>query len=76
MLGRRSAQRGLVDLDSRYADLVGRDSFYGWLASRREELFADCYHEHWGRPSVPPSLLTPALVRPMICAGRLRSAWA
>jgi hypothetical protein len=67
MLGRRSAQRGLVDLDSQYADLVDRDSFYGWLASRREELFPDelfanFYHERWGRPSVPPSLLATALV--------------
>jgi hypothetical protein len=41
MLGRRSAQRGLVELDARYADLVGRASCSGWLASRRDELFPD-----------------------------------
>src|SRR5690348_8002141 len=67
MLGRRSAQRGLVEADPRYADFVGRDTFYGWLASRRDELspdelFAGFSHERWGRPSVPPSLLATALV--------------
>jgi len=67
MLGRRSAQRGLVEAEPRCADLVGRDTFYGWLASQREELFPDelfaaFYHERWGRPSVPPGLLATALV--------------
>src|SRR5262245_26982608 len=67
MLGRRSVQRGGVEVDARYADFVGRDSFYGWLASQRDDLFADerfsdFYREGWGRPSVPPSLLATALV--------------
>jgi hypothetical protein len=67
MLGRREAQRGLVEAAPRYAEFVGRDTFYGWLASRRDELFPDelfaaFYHERWGRPSVPPSLLATALV--------------
>ncbi len=35
MLGRRSAHGGLVEADRRYADVVGRDTFYGWLASQR-----------------------------------------
>jgi hypothetical protein len=67
MLGRRSAHRSLVEVDARYVDLVGRDTFYGWLAGQRDELFADelfvaFYREGWGRPSVPPSLLATALV--------------
>lgn len=67
MLGRRSAGCGLVEVDSRYADLVGHDSFYGWLASQRDDLFPDdlfagLYHARLGRPSVPPSLLAMALV--------------
>jgi len=67
MLGRRSPQRGLFEADTLYADFVGRESFYGWLASQRGELFPDVlfaalYKDGWGRPSVPPSLLATALV--------------
>lgn len=67
MLGKRSPQRGLFEADALYADFVGRGTFYGWLASQREELFpdalfADLYAAGWGRPSVPPSLLATALV--------------
>jgi hypothetical protein len=67
MLGRRSAQGSVCQVDARYADLVGRDTFYGWLAGQRDELFADerfsdFYRAGWGRPSVPPSLLATALV--------------
>jgi transposase len=45
----------------------GRDTFYGWLASQRGELFRDedfaaLYVRDNGRPSVPPSLLATALV--------------
>jgi hypothetical protein len=67
MLGRRSPQRGLFEADALYTDLVGRDTFYGWLAAQRgelfpDELFAALYARGWGRPSVPPSLLATALV--------------
>ncbi len=67
MLGKRSAQRGLFEADTWYADFVGRDTFYGWLAAQRGELFPDelflgFYIAGWGRPSVPPSLLATALV--------------
>lgn len=67
MLGKRSAQRGLFEVDTLYAGLVGRDTFYGWLARQRgelfpDELFAGLYIDGWGRPSVPPSLLATALV--------------
>jgi transposase len=67
MLGRRGPQRGLFEADTAYGAFVGRDSFYGWLASRRGELFQDeafagLYVLDNGRPSVPPSLLAVALV--------------
>lgn len=67
MLGKRGPQRGLFEADTAYAAFVGRDSFYGWLASQRGELFRDeafagLYVLDNGRPSVPPSLLATALV--------------
>jgi hypothetical protein len=53
--------------DHTYLDHVRRDSFYGFLALHREELFhdedfADLYCPGNGRPSVPPSLLATALL--------------
>jgi transposase len=67
MLGKRGPQRGLFEADTAYGAFVGRDSFYGWLASQRGELFRDeafagLYVLNNGRPSVPPSLLAVALV--------------
>jgi hypothetical protein len=67
MLGKRSAQRGLFEADTMFADFVGQRSFYGYLASQRDELFRDeefagLYCRDNGRPSVPPSLLATALV--------------
>ncbi len=41
MLGERSAQRGLFEADTMFADFVGRQNFYGFLASQRDELFRD-----------------------------------
>ena len=67
MLGKRGPQRGLFEADTAYGAFVGQDSFYGWLASQRGELFQDeafagLYVLNNGRPSVPPSLLAVALV--------------
>jgi len=67
MLGKRGPQRGLFEADTVYGEFVGRDSFYGWLASQRGELFRDeefagLYVLTNGRPSVPPSVLAVALV--------------
>jgi transposase len=67
MLGKRGPQRGLFEADTLYGDFVGRDTFYGWLAGQRGELFRDeefagLYVLDNGRPSVPPSLLATALV--------------
>jgi transposase len=67
MLGERSAQRGLFEADTLFADFVGKRNFYGFLASQRDELFRDedfagLYCSNNGRPSVPPSLLATAVV--------------
>lgn len=67
MLGKRSAQRGLFEADHLYMDYVGRDSFYGLLASQRGQLFhdedfAELYCPNNGRNSVPPSLVATALL--------------
>src|SRR5918911_2754217 len=67
MLGKRGPQRGLFEADTLYGEFVGRDTFYGWLAGQRGELFrdeefAELYVLDNGRPSVPPSLLATALV--------------
>src|ERR687894_2905131 len=67
MLGKRGPQRGMFEADTVYGEFVGRDNFYGWLASQRGELFRDeefagLYAVNNGRPSVAPSLLATALV--------------
>lgn len=67
MLGKRSDQRALFEADHLYLDFVGRDSFYGFLASQRGKLFRDedfakLYCLDNGCPSVPPSLLATALL--------------
>jgi len=67
MLGRRSAQRGLFEGDKLYLEFVGRKTFYGFLAAQRDELFQDedfagMYCPDNGRPSVPPSQLSVALL--------------
>lgn len=64
--GQRSAQWGLFEADTLYADFVGKRNFYGYLASQRDELFHDedfaGLYQKIGRPSVPPSLMATALV--------------
>src|SRR4030042_5600016 len=67
MLGKRSDQGGLFEADHLYLEYVGRDSFYGFLASQRgqifrDEEFAELYCPDNGRDSVPPSLLATALL--------------
>ena len=67
MLGERSDQRGLWEADRLYLDHVGKDTFYGMLASLRGRLFRDAdfvefYCPDNGRDSVPPSLLATALL--------------
>jgi hypothetical protein len=67
MLGKRSPQLGLFEADHLYLSFVGEDTFYGFLARHRRELFhdqefAEFYSPDQGRPSVPPSLLAIALL--------------
>ena len=67
MLGKRSSQRGMFEADHLYLDFVGRDSFFGFLATERGNLFRDedfgrLYCPDNGRNSVPPSLLATALL--------------
>ena len=67
MLGKRSDQRGLLEADHLYGAHVGRESFYGLLASMRGQLFRDeefakIYCPDNGRDSVPPSLLATVLL--------------
>ena len=67
MLGERSDQRGLWEADRLYLDHVGKDTFYGLLASLRGQIFRDSdfaefYCADNGRDSVRPSLLATALL--------------
>jgi len=67
MLGKRSRQRGMFEADHLYLDFVGEDTFYGFLARHRAELFRDedfamLYCRDNGRNSIPPSLLAIALL--------------
>jgi hypothetical protein len=55
------------EADHLYLDFVGRDSFYGFLATERGNVFRDedfgrLYCPDNGRNSVPPSLLATALL--------------
>ncbi len=67
MLGLRSEQRGLFEADHLYLEHVGRNTFYGFLASMRGQLFrdeefAEFYCPNNGRDSVPPSMLATVLL--------------
>ncbi len=67
MLGIRSAQFGLLEADNLYLDHVGHNTFYGFLASMRGQLFrdeefAEFYCPNNGRDSVPPSMLATTLL--------------
>ncbi len=67
MLGKRVVQVEQREEEHPLLDYVGRDSFYGFLATQRERLFRDedfaaLYCLDNGRPSVPPSLLATVLL--------------
>jgi len=67
MLGRRPEQGSFFEADTQYLEAVGKESFYGFLAGLRGQLFRDeefahLYAQNNGRPSVPPSLLATALL--------------
>jgi transposase len=57
----------MFEADHMYLGYVGEDTFYGFLARHRGELFSDeefaaFYSPDRGRPSVPPSMLATALL--------------
>ena len=67
MLGKRVTAEAQREAEHPYLDVVGRESFSGFLATWREQRFRDadfaardCADN--GRPSVPPSLLATALL--------------
>ena len=67
MLTKRSAQEDILNSDNQYLEFVGKNTFYGYLAAHRHEIFRDedfamLYCENNGRGSVPPSLLATALL--------------
>ncbi len=67
MLGKRSSQRSLFDVEYHFRHLAGEDSFHWQLSQVRDQLFRDeefaaLYTLDNGRPSVPPSLLATALL--------------
>ena len=67
MLGRREPQGDFFRPDHAFRDHVGEGTFYGWLARHgaewfRDEDFVALYREDFGRPSVPPSQLSVALL--------------
>jgi hypothetical protein len=67
MPGKRSKQQGLFESDQLYLSYAGADSFYGYLASQRNQLFrdedfAEMYCPDNGRPGVLPSQLATALL--------------
>jgi transposase len=66
MLAVADRQRGLFDA-AWCSDLLPEDSIYSLLVEHgdrivRDEDFAECYSEHQGRPSIPPSLLAKVLL--------------
>ena len=61
MLGKRSSQRSLFDVECHFKHLMGEDSFHWQLGQTRDLLFRDedfaaLYCLDYGLPSVPPSL--------------------
>ena len=67
MVGHVDPQRNLYTCDNQYLKLVGENTFYGFLARHRPELFQDddfgsLYTQNNGRTSVPPSILAKALL--------------
>jgi len=67
LVGHVDPQRNLYTCDNQYLKFVGEDTFYGFLARHRPELFRDddfvsLYIQNNGRTSVPPSILAKALL--------------
>ena len=41
MLTKRSAQEDILNSDNQYLEFVGKNTFYGYLAAHRHEIFRD-----------------------------------
>ena len=66
MLAGSERQQGFFDA-AWCAGLLAERSIYALLVRHgdrivRDEDFAECYSERWGRPSIPPSLLAKVLL--------------
>ena len=68
MLGERSDQRGLWEADRLYLDHVGRESFYGVLASLRGRLFRDADSPSSTAPTTAGTACRPACWRRRCCS--------
>jgi hypothetical protein len=67
MFTKRDAQESILNCDSQFLTLVGRETFYGFLSEHRHEIFPDddfafLYCKDNGRPSIAPSLLALGLL--------------
>ena len=67
MFKRRDAQESILNSNNEFLDIVGRETFYGFLSERRHEIFRDeefafLYCRDNGRPAVPPSMLAVGLL--------------
>lgn len=67
MFKKRDAQESLLNSNNQFLDIVGRDTFYGFLSERRHEIFSDeefafLYCKDNGRPATPPSILALGLL--------------
>ena len=87
MVGHVDPQRNLYTCDNQYLKwclcgtlrIVGEDTFYGFLARHRPELFRDddfvsLYTQNNGRTSVPPSILAKALLSELTKLSEAKSA--
>ena len=67
MFTKRDAQESILNCDSQFLSIVGRETFYGFLSEHRHEIFPDddfafLYCKDNGRPSIAPSLLALGLL--------------
>ena len=67
MFKKRDAHESLLNSNNQFLDIVGRDSFYGFLSEHRHEIFTDdefafLYCKDNGRPATPPSMLAVGLL--------------
>jgi transposase len=64
---KRDAQESLLNCNNQFLNIVGRDSFYGFLSEHHHEIFNDeefafLYCKDNGRPATPPSMLAVGLL--------------